>query len=168
VLHSEPVLGTWQTVQLHRALNKYVIGVWSDNITAAFFVAFSVAIFVPDIDGIQNKLICLWTGTTCSVDIASTCSANLYDISRREPSRRALNLKQPRAPKMKICLCVQQTSSEAHSISDLLDSKPLNFVPISCQCTVANCGANTHRLVWSAYALHTVMPTESCITYPEM
>jgi len=28
-----------------------------------------------------------------SVDVTSTCSANLYDISRRKPSRRAPNFK---------------------------------------------------------------------------
>jgi len=43
--------------------------------------------FVPDIEGIENKVICLWTGTTCSVNVTSTCSANLYDM----PSRRAPN-----------------------------------------------------------------------------
>jgi len=37
MLYSEPALDTWQTVQLHRALNKYVMGVWSDNFTAALF-----------------------------------------------------------------------------------------------------------------------------------
>jgi len=36
------------------------------------------------------------------MNVASTCSAYLYDISRRKPSRGAPNLKQPRAPKMKI------------------------------------------------------------------
>jgi len=41
------------------ALNKYVMGVWSNNFTAAFFVSFIVAVFVPDIEGIQNKVICL-------------------------------------------------------------------------------------------------------------
>ena len=35
--------------------------------------------------------------------------------------------------------------------------KTLYFVPIACQCMLANCGANTHRLVWSAYALHIIM-----------
>jgi len=44
---------------MHRALNKYVMGVWSDNFTAAFFVRFTVTVFVPDIVGIQNKLLCL-------------------------------------------------------------------------------------------------------------
>ena len=39
------------------------------------------------------------------------------------------------------------------------------FVPIACQCMLANCGANTHR---SAYVLGITMPTELCITYPEM
>jgi len=59
MLHSQPALDTWQTVQLRRALNKYVIEVWSDNFTADFFVSFGLTVFVPDIDGIQNKLICL-------------------------------------------------------------------------------------------------------------
>jgi len=36
-------------------LNKYVMGVWSDNFTAAFFVSFIVTVFVPEIEGIQNK-----------------------------------------------------------------------------------------------------------------
>ena len=56
MLYSEPALDTWQTVQLHREHNKYVMGVWSDNFTAAFFVSFSVTLFVPDIEGIQNKI----------------------------------------------------------------------------------------------------------------
>jgi len=38
--------------------------------------------------------------------------------------------------------------------------KTLYFVPIALQCMLASCGANTHRLVWSAYALHTTVPTE--------
>ena len=38
-----------QTVQLHRELKTYVMGVWSDNFTAA------VTIFVPDMKAIQNK-----------------------------------------------------------------------------------------------------------------
>ena len=80
---------------------------WSDNFTAAFFVGSSAAVFIPDIDGIQNKLICLWTGTTCLVNTASTCSANSYGISHRKPSRMAPNFKQPRAPKMKIRLCMR-------------------------------------------------------------
>jgi len=48
--------------RLHEAsevLNKYLMRVWSDNFTAAFFVSFVVAVFVPDIEGIQNKVICL-------------------------------------------------------------------------------------------------------------
>jgi len=52
-----------------------------------------VTVFVPDIDGIQNKVICLLIGTTCSVNAMSACSANLYDISRRKPSKMAPNLK---------------------------------------------------------------------------
>ena len=39
---------------------------------------------------------------------------------------------------------------------------------IACQCMLANCGANTRRLVWSDYVLHVTMPIELCITYPEM
>ena len=46
--------------------------------------------------------------------------------------------------------------------------KTLYFVPIACQCMLANCGANTRRPVWSAYVLHITMPIELCITYPEM
>jgi len=49
--------------RLHEAseiLNKYVMGVWSDNFTAFFFVSFIVAIFVPDIEGSQNKVICFY------------------------------------------------------------------------------------------------------------
>ena len=47
--------------RLHKAsdvLSKYVRGVWSDNFTAAFFVSFIVTVFVPDIEGSQNKVIC--------------------------------------------------------------------------------------------------------------
>jgi len=40
-------------MQLHRELNKYVMGGWSDNFTAA------VTVFVPDMEAIQNKAICL-------------------------------------------------------------------------------------------------------------
>jgi len=52
------------------------LGVWREADTA----------LVPDIEEIQNIVICLWIGTTCSVNAASTCSGNLYDISRRKPS----------------------------------------------------------------------------------
>jgi len=38
---------------------------------------------------------------------------------------------------------VQQTNSEALSISTLLQQKTLYFVPIAYQCMLANCGANT-------------------------
>ena len=41
-------------------------------------------------------------------------------------------------------------------------------MPIACQCMLANCGANTRRLVWSTYVLHITMPIDLCITYPEM
>ena len=43
-------------------------------------------------------------GTTSSLNVTSTCSDNLYGISRRKPSRRAPNLKLPSARKMKIRL----------------------------------------------------------------
>ena len=78
--------------RLHEAsevLNKYIMWVWSDNFTGAFFVSFIVTVFVPDVEGIQNKVTRLWIGTTCSVNVTSTCSANLYDISRRKPRRSA-------------------------------------------------------------------------------
>jgi len=74
-------------------LNKYVMWVWSVNFTGVFFVSFIVIVFVPDVEGIQNKVICLSIGTTCSVNVTSTCSAKLYVISRRKPSRRAPNFK---------------------------------------------------------------------------
>jgi len=47
--------------------------VWSDKFTAAFFVSFIVIVFVPDIEATQNKLICSWIGTTCSMNVTSTC-----------------------------------------------------------------------------------------------
>jgi len=71
------------------------MGVLSDNFTAGFFVSFIMTVFVPDIEGIQNKVQQYGyeiIGKSCSVNAASTCSANLYDISRREPSRRAPDL----------------------------------------------------------------------------
>jgi len=37
--------------RLHEAskmLNKWVVGVWSDDFTAAFFVSFIVTVFVPE------------------------------------------------------------------------------------------------------------------------
>jgi len=40
-------------------LNKYIMGVWSDNLIDAFFVSFIVTVFVPDIDRIRNEVICL-------------------------------------------------------------------------------------------------------------
>jgi len=46
--------------------------------------------------------------------------------------------------------------------------KKLYFVPILCQCILANGGANTRSLVRSTYALHTIKPSELCFTYPEM
>ena len=46
--------------------------------------------------------------------------------------------------------------------------KTLYFVPVKCQCMLANCGANTHRLVWTAYVLRITVLTELWITYPEM
>jgi len=41
--------------------------VLSDNFTAGFFVSFIMTVSVPDIEGIQNKVIWPWIGTTCSV-----------------------------------------------------------------------------------------------------
>ena len=63
-------------------------------------------------------------------------------------------------------LCSKQT--QRHFWSVLSCSKKHYFVPIACQCMLANCGANTRRLVWNAYVLHITMPIELCITYPEM
>jgi len=40
-------------------VSKYVVGVWSENFIAAFFVSFIVAVFVRDIEEIQNKVISL-------------------------------------------------------------------------------------------------------------
>jgi len=44
-----------------------------------------VTVFVADIEGVENKVINLWIGTTCSVNVASTCSADLHDINSRNP-----------------------------------------------------------------------------------
>jgi len=49
--------------RLHKAsevLNRYIrqMGVWSDNFTAAFFVSYHCDCFVPDIEGIENKVLC--------------------------------------------------------------------------------------------------------------
>ena len=71
-------------------LNKFVMRVWSNSFTSSCFVSFIVTVFVSDIEGIQNKVICLWIGITSSVNVTSTCSDNLYDISRRKSSRRGL------------------------------------------------------------------------------
>ena len=91
-------------------LNKCVMWVWSDNFTGAFFVSFSVTVFVPDIEGIQSKVICLWIGTTtCSVNVTSTCSVNLYDVVANFPERTPI-LKSLGPPKMKIRLCLQGKS----------------------------------------------------------
>ena len=59
-------------------------------------------------------------------------------------------------------LCSKQT--QRHFWSVLYCSKK----HFACQCMLANCGANTRRLVWSACVLHITMPIELCITYPEM
>jgi len=51
-----------QFFEFHEAsevLNNYRMGVWSHNFTAAFYVSFILTVFVPDIDEIQNKVICL-------------------------------------------------------------------------------------------------------------
>jgi len=53
-------------MQLHRELNKYVIGVLSDNSTAGSFVSFIMTVSVADIERIQNKVIWLGIGTTFS------------------------------------------------------------------------------------------------------
>ena len=45
--------------RLHEAsevLNKYVMWMWSDNFTAAFFVSFIVAVFFLAIEEIQNEV----------------------------------------------------------------------------------------------------------------
>jgi len=84
-------LNTFLRVQeASEVFNRYIIGVWSDNFTAAFFVSVIVTVFVPHIEETQNKVICLCIRRTCSVNVnvTSTCGANLYDISRRKPSRR--------------------------------------------------------------------------------
>jgi len=62
--------------EVSEVLHKYVMGVWTDNFTAAFFVSFIVTAFVPDIESIQNKVKCLCFGTSSSVNITSTYSAN--------------------------------------------------------------------------------------------
>ena len=61
-----------------------------------------------------------------------------------------------------------QQKSQKRFWSVLSCSKEHYFVPIACQCMLANCGANTHRPVWSAYVLHITMPIDLCIAYPEM
>jgi len=43
--------------------------VWSDSFKAAFFFGFIVTDFVPGIEGIQDKVLCLWIGTTCSTNV---------------------------------------------------------------------------------------------------
>jgi len=45
-------------------------------------------------------------------------------------------------------LCSAQKISEAPLISAQLQQKTLYSVPIACQCMIANCGANAHRLLW--------------------
>ena len=73
---------------------------WEGTVfTAAFFIIFIAIVFAPDIEGVQNKVICLWIGTTYSVKVASMFSTNLYDINR-EPFRRAPNLKQSMGSQM--------------------------------------------------------------------
>ena len=41
--------------------------------------------------------------------------------------------------------------------------KALYFVPIACQCMLANCRANIQRPIWSAYVLCITVPTQICI-----
>jgi len=54
-------------------LNKYVLWVWSDNFNAGFFVSFIVTVFVPDIERIRNKVICLWIRT----NLVSECNEHV-------------------------------------------------------------------------------------------
>jgi len=79
------------------------------------------------------------------MNVASTCSTDSYDISRREPSRRASNLKEPSAPKMKIRLCPLATvgghsstfrkkfRNESVSGCGFLDTKTRNHRKIAVQ-----------------------------------
>jgi len=62
-----------QTVQLHRELNKYVMGVLSDNFTPVFFVSFIITVFVPDIEGIseESKMFLNWN------NLFSECSEHV-------------------------------------------------------------------------------------------
>jgi len=64
-------------------------------------------------------------------------------------------------------LCSKQAPRHIWSVLSG-SKKTLYFVPTVCQCMLANCGANTHWLVWSTYMLHTITPTELCITYSEI
>jgi len=50
------------------------MAVWSDNFADAFFISFIVTVFVPDIEGIQNKVTYFLIGTACSVNVTSTCT----------------------------------------------------------------------------------------------
>ena len=115
--------------KLHEAsevLNKYVMWMRWDNFTAAFFVSFIATVFVPDIEEVHNKVIGFWTETTCSVNVTSTCSANLHDISCRKPSRRAPNLKYPGPWKWKFDSGRRCESN--HMWCWLLESDALRFV----------------------------------------
>ena len=38
----------FQITRASEVLNKYAMGLWSDNFTAAFFASFIVTVFVPD------------------------------------------------------------------------------------------------------------------------
>ena len=64
-------------------------------------------------------------------------------------------------------LCSKQTQRHFWLVLSF-SKKTLYFVPIACQCILANCDANTRRPVWSAYVLHITMLIELCITFPEM
>jgi len=131
-----------QTVQLHRELSKYVMGVLSDNFTAGIFISLIMTVSVTDIERIQNKVIWLWIGTTCSVNVASTCSPNLYDISRREPFRRApiLNSLGPRKRKFASgwnC-CITQRKQPISPLTDGM-SAPTRIWPSRVSARTADC-----------------------------
>jgi len=48
-----------QIARVSAVLNKYIMGVWSNNFTTAFFISFIVTGFGADIKGIQNKAKCV-------------------------------------------------------------------------------------------------------------
>jgi len=56
---TKPLNPFFRLCKASEVIHKYVMWVWSDNFTAAFFVRFNVTVFVADIKGIQSKVICL-------------------------------------------------------------------------------------------------------------